>query len=315
MKAVLVGGSGFLGSNLRRSLVDLGHDVVVIGRSAPQQHAGWRSVQWDAKALGPWVNEIDGADVIVHLAGKRVDARPTKRNIDELIASREGSVRVVGKALNDLTTLPKRWVQLSSLGIFGDAGDQIITEETKPPEIGQQGPRQQVEVCHRWEAAFAEATSAIAETVLLRPAINIGGVGDPATEQLARLARFGLAGPVGGGDQWVSWIAQPDLADLLVRATLDPTMTGLYHLTAPEPVQNRELMAAYRNAVQRSFGLPTPRWMATIGAWALGSDPSLALTGRRCIPQRLLTEGYTFTTSDIDKAVHDAVTLLRRAGT
>ncbi len=305
LKVVLVGGSGFLGNRLRVDLVTGGHDVVVVGRSPGQNHVGWKSVQWDAAALGPWVDEIDGADVVVvHLAGKRVDCRPTRTNIDELITSREGTVRLVGSALADLRRQPRRWVQLSSLAIFGGSGDEIITEETEP---ARDGPRQQVEVCRRWEAAFRDAASPIEQRVLLRPAVGIGGSGDPATRQLARLARLGLAGPVAGGNQWVSWIAMTDLSDLLLRSVVDPVMDGLYHLAAPTPVRNAELMAAYREAVSRSFGIPTPKMVATIGAWLLGSDPALALTGRRCIPARLLAEGHTFRSTNIGDTVRSAV--------
>jgi uncharacterized protein (TIGR01777 family) len=311
LRVVLVGGSGFLGSRLRERLVSLGHEVVVVGRGPALQHDGWRTVQWDAASLGSWVDALDGSDVVVHLAGKRVDCRPTEANIDALIASRAGTVQLVGAALSGLSKAPTRWVQLSSLAIFGDAGDEMITESTEPPTTG---PRQQVEVCQRWEAAFREASADIEETVLLRPAIGIGGAGDPATKQLARLARFGLAGPVGGGDQWVSWIGEPDLADLLLRAVVDPEMRGLYHLAAPTPVRNAELMAAYRNAVGRGFGLPAPAALAKLGAWLLGSDPSLALTGRRCVPQRLLDEGYDFQSSDIETAVAAAVDASRRRG-
>lgn len=304
LKVVLIGGSGFLGRRLRNDLVDLGHDVVVVGRSASADHDRWKHVQWDARSLGEWVPEIDHADVFVHLAGKRVDCRPTTSNIDELISSREGTVRLVGSALAQLDRPPRRWVQLSSLAIFGDTGDEIVTEETIPTATG---PRQQVEVCQRWERAFHEATESIPESVLLRPGIGIGGAGDPATKQLTQLARFGLAGPVGGGKQWVSWIGADDIANLLVRSVVDPTMSGLYHLTSPNPEQNTELMAAYRNAVGRSFGLPTPAVLAKLGAWLLGSDPSLALSGRRCVPARLLNDGYEFTTTSLNEAVSAAV--------
>ena len=203
-----------------------------------------------------------------------------------------------------MTTPPGRWVQLSSLAIFGDAGDEIITEATPVPK---EGPRQQVEVCRRWEAAFAEAAEGIERRVLLRPAITIGGAGDPATAQLSRLARLGLAGPVAGGDQWVSWIGAEDMFDLLERAVLDPEAEGLYHLAAPEPVTNTEMMAAYRSAVGRGFGLPSPAFITRIGAWLLGSDPALAITGRRCVPQRLLDEGYPFRSTSISEAVAAAV--------
>lgn len=306
LKVVLVGGSGFLGRRLCDDLIELGHNVMVVGRSASAEHARWKHVHWDAHSLGEWVSEIDHADVLVHLAGKRVDCRPTATNIDELISSREGTVKLVGSALKRLERPPRRWVQLSSLAIFGDSGDKIITEQTIPTATR---PRQQVEVCQRWERAFHEATAALDETVLLRPAIGIGGNGDPATKQLARLARLGLAGPVGSGKQWVSWIGAHDMADLLVRSVVDSAMSGLYHLTAPTPEQNSELMAAYRDAVGRSFGLPAPAVVAKIGAWLLGSDPALALTGRRCVPARLLDEGYQFTTTSLRKAVKAAVSI------
>ena len=304
LRVVLVGGSGFLGRGLRERLVAADHRVTVIGRGLPQEHPGWSTVQWDARTRGRWVDALDGADAVVHLAGRRVDCRPTKANISELISSREGTVRLVGEALQELQSAPRAWVQLSSLAIFGDSGDELITEDTPVPDSG---PRQQVEVCQRWEAAYRDATAEVERSVLLRPAIGIGGPGDPATKQLSRLARVGLGGKVGDGRQWVSWLAAEDLLDLLFRTVIDPRMSGLYHLTAPNPVQNRDLMSAYRAAVGRRIGLPSPGLLTKIGAWALGSDPALALTGRRCIPARLLADGYQFKITEIDEAVLKAV--------
>jgi len=182
--------------------------------------------------------------------------------------------------------------------------DTLIDENTAPPETGL---RQQVEVCRRWEAAYREASSGMQRSVLVRPSIGIGGSADPATRQLTRLARFGLGGKVGSGKQWVSWIGAEDFFDLLHRAVVDPTMVGLYHFTSPEAVPNSELMAAYRAAVGRRFGLPSAKALTTVGAWLLGSDPALALTGRRCVPTRLLDEGYQFRITDIDEAVRAAV--------
>ncbi len=304
LRVVLVGGSGFLGRELRARLVTSGHTVTVISRGASMTHEGWEVVSWDAKSLGPWVSCLEGADVVVHLAGERVDCKPTEANIDALIASREGTVRLVGQAIDGLDRPPSAWVQLSSLAIFGDSGDEVITEETRPPTSG---PRQQVEVCQRWEMAYREATEGLERTVLLRPGIAIGGVGDPVSKQLGWLARFGLGGRVGSGQQWVSWLEAEDFFDLLARAVIDEGMSGLYHLTAPEPVTNSELMAAYRSAIGMRFGLSSPSPVVKLGAWLLGSDPGLALTGRRCIPARLLAEGYEFRTTDVSVAVASAI--------
>ena len=171
------------------------------------RHAGWVHVQWDAATLGDWVAALDGVDVVVHLAGTRVDCRPTKANIDELIRSRVESVRLVGEAIKLVDKPPSAWVQLSSLAIFADSGDTIIDESSVVPTTG---PRQQVEVCRQWEAAFEDATIGFRRTVLLRPGIAVGGDGDPASRQLGLLARFGLGGQVGSGAQWVSWIGAED---------------------------------------------------------------------------------------------------------
>ena len=267
-------------------------------------HEGWDVVSWDAKTLGPWVACLEDVDVVVHLAGKRVDCRPTDANIDALIASREATVQLVGRAIGQLDQPPRAWVQLSSLAIFGDAGDAVITEQAAPPTTGL---RQQVEVCQRWEAAYREACKGLERAVLLRPAIAIGGAGDPVSTQLGRLARFGLGGRVGTGRQWVSWLGAEDFFDLLERAVIDETMIGLYHLTAPDPVTNDELMEAYRLAAGMRFGVPSPSPVVKAGAWLLGSDPALALTGRRCIPARLLAEGYEFKMTDVSVAVASAV--------
>jgi len=305
-----VGGSGFLGRGLRERLVSRGYDVVVLSRRGGGRRPGWRDVHWDARSTGPWVEELEGAHALVHLAGKRVDCRPTAANVAELTRSRVETVRLVGTAVGSLAHKPSAWVQLSSLARYGDCGDDIIDEATPPPD---HGPAQQVEVCRRWEGAYEEASAGIARRVLVRPGISIGGAGDPATAQLARLARLGLGGRVGSGRQWVSWIAAADMFDILVCAVEDLTMDGVYHATAPTPVRNSELMAAYRAAVGRRFGLPSPSPLTTMGAWLMGSDPALALTGRRCVPTRLLGHGFRFAAVDVRQVVAEAVRAGRAA--
>lgn len=105
----------------------------------------------------------------------------------------------------------------------------------------------------------------------------------------------------------MSWIALEDFISILLRAVDDPAMSGLYHVTAPEPVRNADMMAAYRRAVGRRFGLPGPGFVTHIGARLLGSDPALALTGRRAVPRRLLEEGYEFRVPGFEDAVARAV--------
>ena len=240
----------------------------------------------------------------MHLSGKRVDCPPTKKNIAELVSSRVDAVRAVGEAVATLAWPPPVWVQLSTLAIHGHGGDQIIDDDRPPSGVG---PRQMVHVAMEWENAWREASETTSRRVLLRAGIAIGGAGDPASGRLLALARWGLGGRVGSGEQWVSWIALEDFMSVLVGAVVDDTMTGTYNVASPNPVQNTEMMAAYREAAGRSWGLPSPTLVTRIGARLLRSDPALALTGRRVVPSRLLAEGFAFETPDFREAVHRAI--------
>lgn len=306
-RIVLAGGSGYLGRHLSRMLVARGDDVVVLTRGRATTVDGVRYVHWDGVTLGPWAAELEGAHAVVHLAGKRVDARPTRRNVDELIRSRVQPVRVVGEAVRACDVPPGVWVQLSTLAIHGDSGDRLLDESVLPTGIG---PRQMVTVALAWETAFRQASREIDRTVLLRPGIALGGDDDPATARLRQLCRLGLGGPVAGGRQWVSWLALGDLLRIIVRAIDRDDVHGLYLATAPEPVTNAEMMRTYRRHLHRRVGLPAPAVATKVGAWLMGSDPALALTGRRGVPRRLLDEGFTFETTSFDDAVATALAAL-----
>jgi uncharacterized protein len=303
-RIVIPGGSGFLGKALASRLVGRGDEVVILSRNEGQQVEGTRIVEWDAESIGPWASELDGADAIVHLTGRRVDVRGTKRNIDELISSRVQPVRVVGEAIERCATPPRVWVQSSSLAVYGDGGDAVLDEHSTPTGIG---PREMVTVCLAWEGAFHQASAAVERTVLLRMGIGLGGRNDPATAKLAQLVRFGLGGRVGSGRQWVSWVGLDDLLTAMILAIDDDTMTGTYHVTSPNPVTNAEMMSTYRRRLGWRIGLPSPAWLARIGAPILGSSASLALTGRRVVPTRLLDRGFTFEQPDFEPAARKAL--------
>ena len=299
MKIVMPGGTGFLGRHLATRLAARGDEVVVLTRGAPRERDGVRHVQWDGATLGPWTRELDGADAVVHLAGRRVDCRPTRRNVDELISSRVESVTVVGEALRRCAAPPPVWVQCATLAIYGEAGDKVVDEEVLPDGLG---PRQMTGVALAWEAAFHHATRAVARPVLLRMGIVLGE-DDPAGARLDLIVRLGLGGPIAGGRRWVSWLALEDAMRVFLRAIDDPAMRGLYHATAPEPVRNARFMAAMRARHGRTFGLPAPGAVTWLGAMAVGSDPALALTGRRALPRRLEREGFTFLYPQIEEAL------------
>lgn len=305
------GGSGYLGTALVDRLAARGDEVVVLTRRPINGSSNARQVAWDGQTLGPWVEEIDGADAIVHLTGKRVDVRATRREIDELITSRVEPVRLVGEALRRCAAPPPVWVQSATLAIYGSTGDDVITEHTIPSGVG---PREMVTVALAWEHAYRLATIEVPRRVLLRTGIGLGGSDDPATAKLSKLVRLGLGGRAGSGRQWVSWVALEDVVNVMVRALDDPTMEGTYHVTAPDPVTNATMMATYRRALRRKLGLPSPSFVVRLGAPLLGSSASLALTGRRAVPERLLAEGYRFGQADFEATVRAALRNTGAAG-
>lgn len=303
-RVVVPGGTGYLGRALTERLVARGDEVVVLTRGPGRRGDGYRKVTWDGCTVGAWGEELEGAQAVVHLSGRRVDTRATKRNVDDLISSRVQPVRVLGEALRACLAPPPTWVQSSSLAVFGDGGDAVLDEASTPTGLG---PREMVTVCLAWEAAFHQATTDADRPVLLRMGIGLGGEGDPATAKLARLVRLGLGGPAGTGRQWVSWVGLDDLLAAMLRAVDDPSMRGTYHVTSPNPVTNAEMMAAYRRLLGRRVGLPAPALLAMAGAPLLGSSASLALTGRRCLPTRLLAEGFEFTQPAFEPAARHAL--------
>ncbi len=298
VKVVLAGGSGSLGRRVADDVERQGHEVVILTRSHKRgiQH---RQVVWDGCHVGRWADELEGA-VLLNLAGELVDRRPTTANIRSLRRSRVEPTRALVEAAGGLATPLALWLQMSTLAIYGDAGQQVIDEHHPPAD----GPPQMAGVARPWEDAAQGASTE--RLVVLRTGIVLDR-GSPAFERLTHLARLGLGGRIGGGDQWISWIHVDDFLRTLGFVCTHPELDGILHVTAPEPVQNRDMMRSLRAAVHRPWSPPTPVPLVHLGAALMRTDPALALTGRRCVPRRLLDSGFTFEFPTFDDALVDLV--------
>ncbi|RNL82189.1 TIGR01777 family oxidoreductase [Halostreptopolyspora alba] len=285
MKIVLAGGSGALGRRIAEDLAARGHEIVVLSRS-PRPGSAFRQVKWDGETVGPWASELSGA-VVVNLAGELVDRRPTAAGIELLTSSRVAPTEALAKAAADAAEPPSVWIQMSTLAIFGDAGERVI-DETSPVA---DGPPQMAGVARAWEAAAAGVRAT--RRVTLRTSVVLDR-DTPALSRLTGLARWGLGGRVGSGRQWVSWLHIGDFLAVVRRALTDPDMSGIVHVTSPNPVRNAELMATLRRQFRRPPAPPTPEPLVRLGAVVLRTDPLLALTGRHCVPTRLTESGFEF---------------------
>lgn len=303
-RIVLPGGTGFLGRHLAARLRTRDAEVVILTRGAQRDEDGIRYVHWDGRTVGPWAAALEGADAVINCTGERVDRRPTRGNIALLTRSRVEPTRAVGAALASLDDPPQAWIQLGTLAIYGDAG---LTPLDESVPVSGVGPPQMVQVGLAWERAFSEAAAGVRRQVQLRLGVTMGGHGDPATAQLARLHRLGLGGRIGTGSQMVSWIALLDAMRAVEHVLDDDEAHGTYHVCAPTPVDNRTMQAILRDLLGVPFGLPAPAPAVQIGAWLMGTDPALALTGRRGVPDRLLDAGFRFEVTEIRQALAQAL--------
>jgi uncharacterized protein (TIGR01777 family) len=293
-KVVLAGGTGTLERRLADGLATRGHDVVVLTRN-PDQHAGHRHVAWNGVDVGPWRNELRGA-ALVNLAGALVDRRATPANVELLTKSRVDPTSALVRAASMLDEPPTVWVQMSTLAIYGDRGDEVLDESSAPATE----PPQMAGVARAWEAA---AAGAAAER---QPVLRTGIVfdrGAPAVARLTTIVRRGLGGRVGTGRQWVSWLHVDDFLAIVRAVLADGTFDGLVHATSPNPIRNVELMATLRRLLHRPWSPPTPGPLVHVGAFLMRTDPALALTGRRAIPRRLTETGFQFAYPQLDEAL------------
>jgi hypothetical protein len=295
MKVVLAGGSGSLGRRIAADLASRGDEVVVLTRT-PRPDRPYRQLPWDGATVGPWVEQLPGA-ALVNLAGQLVDCRPTAANIALLTSSRVEPTRALAEAAVTAGA-PAVWLQMSTLAIYGDRGDEVLDESAPATD----GPPQMTGVARAWEEAAAGAPAG--RQVVLRAA-PVLDPGTPALDRLAGLVRWGLGGRVGSGRQWVSWLHIADLLAIVRRVLDDAGLTGLLHATSPHPVRNAELMATLRSVLRRPPALPTPAPLVRLGSVVLRTDPALALTGRRCLPTRLQQAGHAFSYPQLRPALED----------
>ncbi|MFH8499050.1 TIGR01777 family oxidoreductase [Streptomyces coeruleorubidus] len=314
MKIVIPGGTGQVGTVLKRALSAAGHDVVVLSRRPRLQG----DVHWDGTTLGPWAGEIDGSDVVVNLAGRSVNCRYTPAHLSEMMDSRVHSARVVGEAIAAAARPPRVWLQMSTATVYAHRFDAPNDEATGV--IGGTEPdapgywAYSVDIAKAWEREQETAGTPHTRKVALRAAMVMSPDRGGVFDVLLRLARLGLGGPVAGGAQYVSWIHDQDFVRAVEFLVAREDIAGPVNLAAPAPLPHRDFMRALRTAWGVPVGLPATRLMAEAGAFVLRSDTELLLKSRRVVPGRLLDAGFTFGHPDWPAAADDLVRRFRSRG-
>lgn len=296
---VIAGGSGTLGRALASHLAARGHRVSILTRN-PKPNAEFSEIRWNGiDAEESWGSQLSGS-ILINLAGELVDRVPTQENIDILERSRVLPTLALASASNRFGA-PSLWLQMSTLAIYGDAGERELTEISRPAD----GPRQMAGVAKAWEGAMVAANAD--RTVVLRTAVVLQP-NSPALDRLLTITKRFMGGTVGDGKQWVSWIHIDDFLRAIDFIIEHPSISDVLHIASPAPIRNRSMMKALRAEVGRPWVPPIPKFAIRLGARLFfRTDPQLALTGRRGLPNRLMREGFEFRFPTFEAAIKDLV--------
>jgi uncharacterized protein (TIGR01777 family) len=297
MKIVIPGGTGQIGVVLCRAFSDTNDEAVVLSRNQAPRSA-CRSVQWDGKTLCGWTQELEGADVVINLAGKSVNCRYGKRNRREIMESRVDSVRAIHRALQNAKRPPRVWLQAATATIYAhrfdapndEASGVIGGNEPNAPETW----RFSIDVAKAWESAVNDA-GPLPNTriVILRSAMTMSPDHGGIFAHLLGLVRCGLGDRAGDGRQFVSWIHESDFVRA-VRFLIENEISGIVNICSPNSLPNSEFMRDLRRAWGTKIGVPASKWMLEIGAFVMRTETELILKSRRVVPARLLKHGFQF---------------------
>lgn len=305
-RVVIAGAHGFMGARFAELYRAEGATVQTVGRR--DADATWGDTAGIAGL-------VDGADVLVNLAGKSVDCRYTARNRAEIFRSRLETTAELGRAVALVDAPPPLWLNASTATIYRHADDRPQTEADAELGYGFS-----VEVATSWERTFFDAACDGVRQVAMRTAITLGR--GSALMPLVRLARVGLGGPqlggpsnrgagLRGGRQRFSWVHLDDVFRAM-RFLETSDLAGPVNIASPHPSTNREVMATLRRVLGVPFGVPLPRLALELGALAIRTETELILKSRWVLPQRLLDAGFVFEFPELEGALRD---ILRREAT
>lgn len=294
MRILVTGASGLIGSVLVPFLEERGHTVQRFVRREPGSGA---EVFWDPEAGRIDASAVEGADAVVHLAGKNLaDGRWTPALKKQFLASRVQGTHLVAMAAAKAKNPPRAVLSASAIGYYGHCGNARIAEQAPA------GDDFLARLCADWEAASQPAAEAGVRVARLRIGIVLSP-GGGALAQMLPVFRLGLGGPLGSGRQFMSWIHIRDIAGAILHIIETPSVQGPVNLVSPNPVTNLELTRALGRALRRPALLPAPAPALRL-AFGEMADAAL-LSSARVFPEKLLQSGYEFAFTDLDAALRD----------
>ncbi len=287
MKVVVAGGSGFLGTALRRELADAGHEVVQLVRSAAE---GADQIHWDPAQGELDPGALDGADTVINLGGAPIAHWPwTDSYKQQILNSRLETTGTIARAIAQLEQQPAL-VNASGINYYGDQGDRQVDEDDPA------GHEFLADVSRRWEEATRPAVDAGARVVTMRTGVVLARSGG-ALKTIMIPFRLGVGGRLGDGRQFFPTISLHDYLGVVARLVTDSSLRGPFNVVAPVTSTNAEFTRALGKHLHRPTVIPVPHFAVRSAA---GELSTLVFTSVHAVPRRLLDAGFEFQHPTID---------------
>lgn len=293
MKILVSGSSGLVGSELVSTLKKRGHQVYRLVRKASLSRED--TLLWDPEHVEIRLGDFEGFDAVIHLAGENIAAgRWNAAKKKKIRDSRVLGTHMLSELLSRLENPPKLLIAASAIGYYGSRGDELL-DETAPPGTGFLA-----DVCQKWEAAVQPAIDRGIRVVQLRIGVVLSAKGG-ALKQMLVPFKLGLGGPIGNGNQYMSWIAMDDLIGVILFVLSHQTIQGPLNTASPNPSTNREFTQALAKVLHRPAFLPFPAFAAKLVFGEMADE--LLLSSTRVVPDKLSKAGYVFLFPDLPKAL------------
>jgi len=287
MKALIFGGTGFIGKHLCRELLSAGYKVCIVSRNQKKvglMGSGVAAIEWNISADSLPVEPLEDVNLIINLAGESIGNRRWTQPVKEkILDSRVQTTQAIVNAIKQKRVTPKVLINASAIGFYGPQRDEDITESTPA------GQDFLAKVCQDWEEEAFKAQALGVRVVAVRFGVVLGDEG--ALSRMKTPFRFYMGGPLGTGAQWISWIHIKDLTRLIRFAAENENLNGPVNATAPEPVRMKELCNILGQVMGSPSWLPVPGYLLKV---VLGEMSDMLLNSQRVLPKRILKEGFQF---------------------
>lgn len=300
MKTIAIfGASGFIGESLVNYFTANCYAVKGFARNfrkiENQRHKNFTPIRWDGKTLSGWENELENVYAVINLSGENIGSgRWTSQRKSKILNSRVLTGELMARALGKIIVKPHVFIQISAVGFYGLRHDEILDEHSTS------GGGFLAEVTRQWEASSIAVESMGIRRLVLRFGVVLSKDQDPFKKMVLPF-RFFVGGPIGGGEQWFSWIHIEDLSRAIHFLIECSECTGTFNVTSPQPVQQKEFARTLGKILHRPSGFPLPGFILKLIYGQMAEET--VLNGQRVVPTHLQSAGFEFKYPSIEQAI------------